>query len=58
MKYTHENIEKVAEEIVESMELDDLCTYVYEDLIYLMEGCEDTFQLNVESLDWNENPPE
>ena len=57
MEYTTENIEKVADEIVNAMELDDLCQYVYEDLVSLMGHCKDTFDLNVESLDWDKNPP-
>lgn len=58
MEYNTENIEKVAAEIVDSMELDDLCQYVYDDLVALMDHCKETFQLNVESLDWVDNPPE
>lgn len=58
MKPTIENIEKVADEIVESMELDTLCQYVYEDLYNLMLHDEDVFHMNVESLDWYDNPPE
>lgn len=51
MEYTSENIEKIANEIVEHMEIDDLCQYVYEDLVELMENCKDTFDLNVKSLE-------
>lgn len=52
LKYTQENIEKIAGEIVDAMEIDDLCQYVYDDLVALMENCRDTFELNVESLDY------
>lgn len=52
IEYTQENIEKIAAEIVDAMELDDLCQYVYDDLVALMENCRDTFELNVESLDY------
>jgi len=58
MKPTRENIEKVANELVERMDTGELCQYVYEDLYDLMLHNEDVFDMNVESLDWYDNPPE
>lgn len=58
MEYTTENIEKVAKAIVDSTDLNDLRQVMYEDLIFAMKDCRDTFDLGVESLDWDENPTE
>jgi hypothetical protein len=51
MEYTSENCEKVAWEIVDAMELDDLRQMVFEDLYDLMNHNKECFDLNVESLE-------
>ena len=50
MEYTQENIEKVAEQIVDGLDLKDLCQYVYDDIYATMEKDEEMFHINVESL--------
>ena len=50
MEYTQENIEKVAQKIVDDMDLDDLMSYVYDDLCAIMDKDEELFHINVESL--------
>ena len=48
MKYTEENIDKVAQKIVDDMDLDDLMSYVYDDLCAIMDKDEELFHINVE----------
>lgn len=50
MEYTQENIEKVAQKIVDDMDLDDLMSYVYDDLCAIMDKDEELFHINVESF--------
>ena len=50
MEYTKENIEKVAEQIVDGLDLKDLCRYVYDDLYAIMDKDEEMFYINVESF--------
>ena len=50
MEYTQENIDKVAQKIVDDMDLDDLMSYVYDDLCSIMDKDEELFHINVESL--------
>ena len=50
MEYTQENIDKVAQKIVDDMDLDDLMSYVYDDLCAIMDKDEELFHINVESL--------
>ena len=48
MNYTDENIELVAQKIVDDMDLDDLMNYVYDDLVAIMDKDEELFYVNVE----------
>ena len=48
MEYTDENVELVAQKIVDDMDLDDLMTYVYDDLCAIMDKDEELFNVNVE----------
>jgi hypothetical protein len=48
MNYTDDNIEKVAQKIVDDMDLDDLMNYVYDDLVAIMDKDEELFHCNVE----------
>ena len=51
MEYTEENIDKVAQKIVdEHMDLDDLINYVYDDLCAIMNKDEELFHINVENF--------
>lgn len=50
MEYTQENIDKVAQKIVDDMDLDDLMSYVYDDLCATMNKDEELFHINVESF--------
>ena len=49
MKYTDENVMALAQKIVDAMDLDDLMSYVYDDLCECMDKDEELFQLAVES---------
>ena len=49
-EYTPENCEKVAWEIVDAMELEDLRQCVFDDIYDLMHNNRECFDLNVESL--------
>ena len=49
MKYTDENVMALAQKIVDAMDLDDLMSYVYDDLCEIMDKDEELFQLAVES---------
>ena len=48
MKYTDDNVELVAQKIVDDMDLDDLMSYVYDDLCAIMDKDEELFRINVE----------
>ena len=48
MEYTDENVIAVAQKIVDDMGLDDLMTYVYDDLCAIMDKDEELFHVNVE----------
>ena len=48
MEYTDENIMAVAQSIITAMDLDDLMTYVYDDLCAIMDKDEELFHINVE----------
>jgi len=54
MNYTDDNIEKVAQKIVDDMDLDDLMNYVYDDLVAIMDKDEELFYYNVEHFDMEE----
>ena len=49
MKYTDENVMALAQKIVDAMDLDDLMSYVYDDLCECMDKDEELIQLAVES---------
>lgn len=49
MNYTNDNIEKVAQKIVDDMELGDLMSYVHDDLVAIMGKDEELFHCNAES---------
>lgn len=51
MKYTEENVIAVAQKIVDDMDLDDLMSYVYDDLVAIMDKDEELFHCNVENFD-------
>ena len=53
MKYTDNNIELVAQEIVDSLDIKDLMSYVYNDLWATMTEDEGMFHYNVEHFDLN-----
>ena len=53
MEYTDENVMAVAQEIIDAMDLDDLMTYVYDDLCAIMDKDEELFHINVEHFDLN-----
>ena len=48
MEYTDENVIAVAQKIVDDMDLDDLMTYVHDDLCAIMDKDEELFHVNVE----------
>jgi hypothetical protein len=52
MKYTDDNVELVAQKIVDDMDLDDLMSYVYDDLCAIMNKDEELFHINVENFDY------
>ena len=54
MNYTDENVMAVAQKIVDDMDLDDLMSYVYDDLVAIMDKDEELFHCNVEHLDMEE----
>ena len=54
MNYTDENIFEVAQKIVDDMDLDDLMTYVHDDLVAIMYKDEELFHCNVENLNIEE----
>ena len=51
MNYTDDNIMKVAQKIVDDMDLDDLMNYVYDDLVGIMDKDEELFHCNAEHFD-------
>ena len=50
MEYTDDNIELVAQKIIDSLDLKDLMSYVYDDLCAIMEKDEEMFQHNVDAF--------
>ena len=50
MEYTSENIEQVAQQIVDDMSAKDLMEYVYDDLYGEMLEDEEVFQLKLEVI--------
>ena len=54
MNYTDDNIELVAQKIVDDMDLDDLMSYVYDDLVAIMDKDEELFHCNVENFNMEE----
>ena len=55
MNYTEENVIALAQKIVDDMDLDDLISYVYDDLCAIMDKDEELFNCNVEHFNLNEN---
>ena len=56
MEYTDENIDKVAQKIVdEHMDLNDLMAYVYDDLCAIMNKDEELFHINAENYGYESN---
>jgi hypothetical protein len=54
MNYTDENIMAVAQKIVDDMDLNDLMSYVYDDLGAIMDKDEELFHCNVDDLNMEE----
>jgi hypothetical protein len=54
MQYTNDNIEKVAQKIVNDMDIDDLMSYVYDDLVAIMDKEEELFHCNVDHFQMEE----
>ena len=54
MNYTDENVMAVAQKIVDDMDLDDLISYVYDDLCAIMDKDEELFHCNAEHFDMEE----
>ena len=54
MNYTDDNIMTVAQKIVDDMDLDDLMSYVYDDLVAIMDKDEELFRCNVDSFQMEE----
>lgn len=54
MNYTDDNIMTVAQKIVDDMDLDDLMSYVYDDLVAIMDKDEELFHCNVDDLQMEE----
>lgn len=50
MNHTDENIMAVAQKIVDDMDLDDLMSYVYDDLVAIMDKDEELFHCNVDNF--------
>ena len=50
MDYTDENVMVVAQKIVDDMDLDDLMSYVYDDLCAIMDKDEELFNSNVKFI--------
>ena len=50
MNHTDENIMAVAQKIVDDMDLDDLMSYVYDDLVAIMNKDEELFHCNVDQF--------
>ena len=53
MEYTDDNVSAVAQKIVDDMDLDDLISYVHDDLCAIMDKDEELFHVNVEHFDLN-----
>ena len=58
MQYTDDNIELVAQKLVDDMDLDDLKSYVYDDLRAIMDKDEELFHVNVENLGYENEAPD
>ena len=54
MNHTDENIMAVAQKIVNDMDLDDLMSYVYDDLVAIMDKDEELFHCNVDDFNMEE----
>ena len=54
MNYTDENIMTVAQKIVDDMDLNDLMSYVYDDLVAIMDKDEELFHSNVDHFQMEE----
>ena len=54
MNHTDENVMAVAQKIVDDMDLDDLMSYVYDDLVAIMDKDEELFHCNVEQFNIEE----
>jgi hypothetical protein len=54
MKYNEENIDKVAQYIVDNMDLGEVMAYVYDDIYEIMLKDEEMFDTNVEAYDLGE----
>jgi hypothetical protein len=55
MEYTDDNVIVVAQKIVDDMDLDDLMSYVYDDLCAMMDKDEELFNVNVDYFCENES---
>jgi hypothetical protein len=55
MEYTDDNVIVVAQKIVDDMDLDDLMSYVYDDLCAIMDKDEELFNSNVDYFCENES---
>jgi hypothetical protein len=55
MEYTDDNVIVVAQKIVDDMDLDDLMSYVYDDLCAIMDKDEELFNANVDYFCENES---
>ena len=55
MEYSRENAEKVAEALVENMSLDELSSYVYDNLVDHLRHDANAFDDAVETLNKNEH---
>ena len=54
MNYTDDNIMTVAQKIVDDMDLDDLMSYVYDDLVAIMDKDQELFHCNVDHFQMDE----
>ena len=50
MEYTSENIDQVAEEIVNNMSLEQLKAFVYDEIYFRMLEDEEVFKLNLKKI--------
>ena len=54
MNHTDENVMAVADKMIDSMDLDDLMSYVHDDLCHLMDHDEELFHSNVDHFNIEE----